>query len=75
MYVCIDILFYLFTAPPIPSRLDKPRSSLLGVSVLPTPRVPPPPIPTDIVEEIDTKSIVPLKDYSWYWGDLSRYVL
>ena len=72
MYVCIDGLSYLFTAPPIPSRLDKPRS---GVSVLPTPRAPPPPIPNDIVEEIDAKSIAPLKDYSWYWGDLSRYVL
>ena len=66
MYICV--VFYLFIAPPIPSRLDKPHSSS-------TPTAPPPPIPTDIVEEIDTKSIVPLKDYSWYWGDLSRYVL
>ena len=75
MHVCIDRSSYLFTAPPIPSRLDKPHSSSTGVSVLPIQISPPPPLPTDIGEEIDTKFTEPLKDYSWYWGDLSRYVL
>ena len=69
--MCVNSLFYLFSAP---SRLDKPHSLSARVNALPTPRTPPP-ISTDIVEEIDTKSSVPPKDYSWYWGDLSRYVL
>ena len=45
MYVYIDSFLYLFTAPPVPSQLDKPHSSSTGVSVYILKELPPPPIP------------------------------
>ena len=66
VHVCMHRWSYLFTAS------DKPLSSSTGVPIQISP---PPLLPTDIGEEIYTKSTEPLKDYSWYWSDLSRYVL